>query len=82
MARKPPIDLSRPGLAKTIAERVAFSQEVLRVHELNASKAIDPFAEPWYDYEQFPWAHPMWASEWAAAERQKVRLRKRYLRDE
>jgi hypothetical protein len=83
MTRKPKIDLSRPELAKTLAERVAFSAAVREAEEAAAlsRRPVDVF-DLWFDLEKYPWASATFSETWANAEREKARLRRRFLREQ
>jgi hypothetical protein len=85
MTKRPKIDLSRPQDAVSLKQKIDFSLAVLRAQEECAlsRKPVDIWGEPiWLDCEKYPHASPTWATEFAVAERQKARLRRKFLRDE
>jgi hypothetical protein len=84
MAKKQKVDLQHPERCVSLEDKLQFSLAVLRAQEdcAMSRKPTDLWDEPcWFDTERYPWASATFATEWAAAERQKVRLRKKYLSD-
>jgi hypothetical protein len=85
MAKKHKVDLQHPEKCVTLEDKLQFSLAVLARQEecAQSRKPTDLWGEPiWFDTQKYPWASATWAIEYANAEREKARLRRKFLRDE